>query len=226
MLQRMYALYNRDKRALWSLYAISACLMGILIWLMQNQHSFNLSVLPGCHVDLSPETYLLPAFSLYLAQLVLQILPYVPSFLPRYFTLHLLDVGGAWGALFLFDAIVFALTIFNAYSTRRRLGRQVQADMPIHSLIIKDGATYFAAIALSNLANIITFIFGKGQKSLPGSLTVFTTCISVTMVCRLTMNIKEKADIDTMEFNLSVSHDGVQIRTDLPDEVVAQEPVG
>ncbi|KAJ7917230.1 hypothetical protein B0H13DRAFT_1995710 [Mycena leptocephala] len=181
MIQRMWALYGRDNRVLWSLSAVGACNVGLIIWLLQNQDAHPISVLPGCNVDLSRET-----------------------------SLHL---AGAWSALFLFDTIIFALTICSAYSTRRQLGAQAQADMPLHTLIIRDGAIYFAAIGLANLANIITFIIDG--PLLPGSLTMFTTCISVAMVSRVMMNIYKKTDVDASEFNLSILREGASI--DVPD---------
>ncbi|KAJ7881252.1 hypothetical protein B0H13DRAFT_2345232 [Mycena leptocephala] len=104
-----------------------------------------------------------------------------------------------------------ALTICSAYSTRRQLG--AQADMPLHTLIIRDGAIYFAAIGLANLANIITFIIDG--PLLPGSLTMFTTCISVAMVSRVMMNIYKKTDVDAAEFNLSILREGASIH--IPD---------
>lgn len=138
--------------------------------------------------------------------------------LPRNTSLRL---AGGWGALFLFDTIVALLTISNAYSTRRRLGAQAQTDMPIHTLIVRDGAMYFAAIAVSNLANILTFIFNGPW--IPGSLTIFTSCISITMVCRLMLNIHEKADVDATDFNLSGLLEGTSIPDldfDSPDAAV------
>ncbi|KAJ6571460.1 hypothetical protein B0H19DRAFT_1130026 [Mycena capillaripes] len=191
MIQRMYALYNRDRRILWGLSGIATSLAGFIVWLMQNQDSIPLTVVPGCYHDVSRATSL--------------------------------RLAGAWGALFLFDSIIFTLTICNAYWTRKRLGTQAQVDMPIHTLIIRDGAIYFAAIALANLANIVTFII-EGPF-IPGSLTIFTTCISITMVCRLMLNIHETADVDTREYNLSVLEDAVDrqpLDVDSSDVVVLQ----
>ncbi|KAJ6571452.1 hypothetical protein B0H19DRAFT_1130011 [Mycena capillaripes] len=174
MIQRMYALYGRDKRILWWLFVISTCLIGLVIWLVQNQDVHTVSVLPGCYVDLSFKT-----------------------------SHHL---AATWGALLLFDILIFGLTVSNGYFTGRRYGPRAGVDMPIHTLIVRDGAMYFAVIALANAANIVTFLING--PVLPGSLTMFTTCISVTMVCRLMMNIHQKADVDAREFNLSIFQDG------------------
>ncbi|KAK7046508.1 hypothetical protein R3P38DRAFT_2874107 [Favolaschia claudopus] len=120
-----------------------------------------------------------------------------------------LKLAGAWGALFLFDGVVFALTILNAYFTRKRLGKHARMDMPIHALIVRDGALYFGVIALANLANILTFVVDGPW--MPGSLTIFTTSISITMVCRLMLNVHEMANVDPTEFNLSAMLNGMSI---------------
>ncbi|KAJ7773878.1 hypothetical protein B0H16DRAFT_1510294 [Mycena metata] len=173
MIQRVYALYDRSIRLLRWLVAVSACLIALSVWLLTNQNSHPLTVLPGCHTTLSRQT-----------------------------SYHL---AGGWGTLLIFDAIIFTLTIFNAYSSRKRLGAQARADMPLHTLILRDGALYFAVIAGANLSNIFTFIFDG--PIIPGSLTVFTTCISATMVSRLNLNIHENVDADytnPSEFNMSI----------------------
>ncbi|KAJ7881232.1 hypothetical protein B0H13DRAFT_2345217 [Mycena leptocephala] len=187
MIQRMYALYSRDKRILWGLSVTAICLTGIIVWLMQNQAMYRLSVLPGCHMGLSRETH------------------------------RAYHMATAWGILFAFDTIIFALTICNAYFMRIRVGTHAEANMPLYTIIIRDGAF---AIALANLANIATFIIGG--PVIPGSLSSFTTGISVTMVCRLMMNIYEKADVDAKEFDLPVLQDCATIQlqaVDSPDAV-------
>ncbi|KAJ7463850.1 hypothetical protein B0H11DRAFT_2052465 [Mycena galericulata] len=50
-------------------------------------------------------------------------------------------LAAPWTCLFVFDTIIFGLTINNACATRRGLGRY--ADMPIHRLLVRDGAMYF-----------------------------------------------------------------------------------
>ncbi|KAJ6562119.1 hypothetical protein B0H19DRAFT_1259722 [Mycena capillaripes] len=101
-----------------------------------------------------------------------------------------LDIAASWGALFVFDVIIFGLTVSNGWLTRRRMGPEV--TMPLHILIIRDGALYFAVMLLSNLANILTFI--THSPVLPGSLATFATCISATMMSRLMLNLHEKAE--------------------------------
>ncbi|KAK6975136.1 hypothetical protein R3P38DRAFT_3127557 [Favolaschia claudopus] len=115
MIQRTSALYGHNKLIIRGLCGTAAVLMAPIIWLMQDQTlNFNPSV----------------RFS------------WVPY---RSFTQNvcITKLAGAWGALFLFDGVVFALTIFNAYFTRKRLGKHARMDMHIHALIVRDGALYF-----------------------------------------------------------------------------------
>ncbi|KAJ7135661.1 hypothetical protein C8R44DRAFT_768820 [Mycena epipterygia] len=102
------------------------------------------------------------------------------------------DLAVAWEALFVFDAMIFALTVFKTCSTRRRAGDQ--ANLPIHTLILRDGAPppliiYYTAMAFANLCNILTF-----YPILSGSLSTFASCMSVAMMSRLMINLHEKAD--------------------------------
>ncbi|KAJ6503782.1 hypothetical protein C8R45DRAFT_1091556 [Mycena sanguinolenta] len=101
-----------------------------------------------------------------------------------------------WECLFVFDSIIFGLTVYNGYTTRRAVG---EMNMPIHSLMVRDGAMYFAAMALANLANIVTFLIGG--PLLPGSLATFATCMSVTLMTRLMLNINERSEHDVMMLN-------------------------
>ncbi|KAJ7842701.1 hypothetical protein B0H13DRAFT_2365125 [Mycena leptocephala] len=108
-----------------------------------------------------------------------------------------------WICLFVFDSIIFSMTIYNAYLTRRGVGQN--ARMPIHRLMVRDGAMYFAAVALSNLANIIAFIIGG--PLLPGSLATFAICMSVTMMSRLMLNLHERTEYGVLS---ALSLSGVQ----------------
>ncbi|KAJ7762885.1 hypothetical protein B0H14DRAFT_3510768 [Mycena olivaceomarginata] len=98
-----------------------------------------------------------------------------------------LDLAIAWECLFAFDSIIFGLTVYNAYLTRRAVGPD-QA-MPIHQLMVRDGAIYFDAMSFANHTNITT-LFINGRL-LPGSLATFATCTSVAMVTHLLLDLYE-----------------------------------
>ncbi|KAJ7661144.1 hypothetical protein B0H17DRAFT_1212331 [Mycena rosella] len=97
-------------------------------------------------------------------------------------------LAGSWEALFVLDALIFGLTIYNAYTTRRRMLPQTN----LHTVVIRDGAMFFGIVALANLANIATYYFSTVM--LPGSLAGFANCISVTMISRLILNLHAHAN--------------------------------
>ncbi|KAJ6597560.1 hypothetical protein DFH09DRAFT_1272231 [Mycena vulgaris] len=98
-------------------------------------------------------------------------------------------MAGCWEALFAFDSIIFGLTLYNAYTTRRRMAPRSN----LHSLVLRDGAMYFSIMALANLANIATYYVP--QPLYQGSLATFSNCISVTMVSRLILNLHAHANV-------------------------------
>ncbi|KAJ6564995.1 hypothetical protein DFH09DRAFT_1315242 [Mycena vulgaris] len=110
-----------------------------------------------------------------------------------------IDLSAAWAGLFLYDSIIFGLTVGKTYATWRRAGSQEY--MPIHNLIFRDGALYFAAMAMSNLLNIVTYyVSGKMllQPILAGSLSTFASCLSVTMMSRLMLNLHKKTHVGVL----------------------------
>jgi len=159
MIIRVYALYGRNRRVLWFMLGIGACVVGVSLWSFTGQKGSRSIVAGGCHFALIQST----AFRL----------------------------AGSWEALFVFDTIIFTLTVYNAYIT----GRGLMPQMNLHALIVKDGALYFGLMALANLANIATYYYSTSGMVLPGSLATFTNCISVTMISRLILNLNEQANV-------------------------------
>ncbi|KAF8876013.1 hypothetical protein BD779DRAFT_1561786 [Infundibulicybe gibba] len=61
-----------------------------------------------------------------------------------------------WGALFACDSMVFTLTLVKTWWVGRN--DKIRTQQPsVITLLLRDGAIYFAVMALSNLANILTF---------------------------------------------------------------------
>ncbi|KAJ7051299.1 hypothetical protein C8F01DRAFT_1174937 [Mycena amicta] len=147
MILRVYALYYRDIRVVLGLSLLGAGVMTVCVWAMLGQNTAP-ALYGGCHIAISTATYHTN----------------VPT-----------DLAGAWEALFAFDSSVFALTVFSAYWTRRGMsegtGRPASMHMPIHRLLIRDGALYFGAMALANLSNIGTF-----YPLFRGALSTFASC--------------------------------------------------
>ncbi|KAF4616819.1 hypothetical protein D9613_008367 [Agrocybe pediades] len=123
-------------------------------------------------------------------------------------------LAGAWEALFVYDSIIFGLTVFKTWNARRDHSI-TGISIPIITLILRDGAIYFAVMALCNLANILTFYFAG--PFLRGSLSTFASTISVTTMSRLMLNLHETADdglfsthltstnVDYMSYNMEDS---------------------
>ncbi|KAG6906442.1 hypothetical protein DXG01_013925 [Tephrocybe rancida] len=103
-------------------------------------------------------------------------------------------LAGAWEALFVYDSILFTLTMVKTWKNRSEftLNPSQSGTVSIIYLIFRDGAIYFAVMALANLANILTFYFcGPFMR---GGLSTFASGISVTMMSRLMLNLHENAD--------------------------------
>ncbi|KAJ7206839.1 hypothetical protein GGX14DRAFT_698344 [Mycena pura] len=97
-------------------------------------------------------------------------------------------LAGPWEALFAFDTVIFGMTLYSAYTTRRANGPSTS----LHTLVVRDGAMYFGIVALANLANIGTYYVQDGSVA-PGALTTLASCISVTMISRLILNLHRHA---------------------------------
>ncbi|KII90484.1 hypothetical protein PLICRDRAFT_173888 [Plicaturopsis crispa FD-325 SS-3] len=110
-----------------------------------------------------------------------------------------------WDVLFLFDLAIFALTIYKTYEIEKGDLRALSGRMPIGTLMLRDGAIYFAVMAAANLANILTFYI-EHAKSSRGILCAFANCLSVALMSRLMLNIHEvgvasSAESDTLMSN-------------------------
>ncbi|KAJ7822261.1 hypothetical protein B0H14DRAFT_2828887 [Mycena olivaceomarginata] len=87
--------------------------------------------------------------------------------------------GCAWQSLLFLDCTIFGFTVFNAYTTTRRIGPL--ANLPLHQLIVRD---------VANFSNMSTF-----YPLFRGALSTFSSCIAVTMVSRLMLNLHKQAEI-------------------------------
>ncbi|RDB19002.1 hypothetical protein Hypma_014307 [Hypsizygus marmoreus] len=109
-------------------------------------------------------------------------------------------LAGAWEALFVYDSIIFTLMMAKTWRERHEFSFN-RASVPIIYLIFRDGAVYFAVMALANLANIMTFYFSG--PFMRGGLSTFASVISVTMMSRLMLNLHETADAGIHSTTLS-----------------------
>ncbi|KAJ3714561.1 hypothetical protein DFJ43DRAFT_880065 [Lentinula guzmanii] len=102
-----------------------------------------------------------------------------------------IQVAAAWEALFLYDSMLFLMTLHKAYKTRHEL-RQERLRIPLVVIILRDGSIYFGVMALANLVNISTFYYP--DPFLRGALCTFASSMSVTMMSRLMINLHKIAE--------------------------------
>ncbi|THU90227.1 hypothetical protein K435DRAFT_864513 [Dendrothele bispora CBS 962.96] len=76
--------------------------------------------------------------------------------------------AAGWEAHFLFDTLLFVMTILRAQKIRKELditSLRIGNRSSLLSIVVRDGSIYFAAMASVNLVNIITFyILGPSNK--------------------------------------------------------------
>lgn len=97
----------------------------------------------------------------------------------------------AWESMFLFESLIFSLTVYHSWRTRRQYflpGRNVP---PLLTLVLRDGVLYFSVMALANLSNILTFYIGGPYFR--GGISTLASSVSVTMMSRLMLNLHETA---------------------------------
>jgi len=91
-------------------------------------------------------------------------------------------LGGAWCGMLVFDTFVFAGTVYKSFTLRRING------VGLVVLLLRDGSVYFGVIIVSNIANILTFMYGGPFTR--GVGTTFTNIISSLMITRLMLNLR------------------------------------
>ncbi|EEB90906.1 hypothetical protein MPER_10825 [Moniliophthora perniciosa FA553] len=110
---------------------------------------------------------------------------------------------GGWEAMFAYDTLIFLLALWKAFKTRRA------PRIPLLAVLIRDGAAYFGAMSLANLANILTLYFTDSETR--GFMEYMTSYISVTLTSRMMLRLHQAADtthaesmamtMDTIRFN-------------------------
>ncbi|KAI3613950.1 hypothetical protein WG66_010813 [Moniliophthora roreri] len=107
-----------------------------------------------------------------------------------YLTKHNVGLSGVWTALFAYDAILFLLTTSRTYRYWLRSRFEFGTErLTLVSLMFRDGAIYFFVMAMATLSNILTF-----HPFMRGGLSSFASCVSVTLMCRLMLNLHASAD--------------------------------
>ncbi|KAF9525455.1 hypothetical protein CPB83DRAFT_870879 [Crepidotus variabilis] len=139
---RIFALYQRSLKILIYMVGSGSVLIGVSAWALFFQKSAPSETGSGCHVGLSRETSSL---------------------------MRITGLAGAWEALFVYDSIIFGLTLLKTYKVRRDhiiTGIQI----PLISMILRDA---WWGMFLNNKIGDI----------------------SVTMMSRLMLNLHRTADV-------------------------------
>ncbi|KAG2132372.1 hypothetical protein DEU56DRAFT_812395 [Suillus clintonianus] len=102
-------------------------------------------------------------------------------------------LGLAWVVLSVYESLIFVLTVSRIFGIRGFLRLSLtMSRRNIIVVIFQDGALYFGAMTLFNIPNILTY-FG-GSDIIRGSLSTFTSCMSVTLISRLMLNLHKSID--------------------------------
>lgn len=161
LIMRTYALYNRSKAMLAFLLITFATLVGIALWFTFGSNSESITD-PNLRGCYTGLT--LPTAIRYAA---------------------------AFEANFLFDTIIFCLTMFRTWKGRSSLrvgGRSVS----LVAIMLRDGAMYYGAMVLVNLSTILTTYFARPY--LRGCTSTFSSGMCVTLMSRLMLNLHVGAD--------------------------------
>jgi len=127
-----------------------------------------------------------------------------------------IHIAVAWEALFVYDSLVLVLTLLKTYNARHRHNFTSTGRTNIVSLVLRDGAIYYAVMATANLANLLTFYLADAL--LKGCLSSFASCLSVTMMSRLMLNLHSTATSGIFStFPTSDSSTGVAFTSRVPD---------
>lgn len=101
-------------------------------------------------------------------------------------------LGLAWVANMVFQSLIFILIAYRIFKTRRLLRFSLVARRDVIDIIFRDGAMYFGAMVLVNVPNTMTYY--SASVSARGSLSTLTSCLSVTLVSRLMLNLHKSMD--------------------------------
>jgi len=129
-----------------------------------------------------------------------------------------LHIAVAWEGLLVFDSLVFILTVLQTCKGRRRHHLISLRRIDIVSLVLRDGAIYYVVMVLANLTNILTYYLATPM--LRGCLTSFASCISVTMMSRLMLNLHSVASAGILStLPTSDTSSGVRFTSRAPDSL-------
>ncbi|KAJ7249904.1 hypothetical protein C8J57DRAFT_1521510 [Mycena rebaudengoi] len=133
-------------------------------------------------------------------------------------------IAGAWEGVLATDLLCLGLTLYRGYA--RSHDETVLPRGSLWRILVRDGVMYYALSSspvrgislILNVLRLASFVLQMGPTflciilatSISDGLAVFTLAVSVTVVCRLMLNL-HKAARKTMNFDPTVSR-GIQFR--------------
>ncbi|KAG1730318.1 hypothetical protein EDB19DRAFT_2027506 [Suillus lakei] len=128
--------------------------------------------------------------------------------------------GLAWLAIFAFELLIFVLTVHRTCKTRGLLRLRLVTRRNILDLILQDGAMYFGTMTLCNIPNIMMYYSRSGDLRGSLGLATFTSCMSVTLMSRLMLNLHKSIDCGIFStptrdeyHNLAVLTTGINVQS-------------
>ncbi|KAG2140687.1 hypothetical protein DEU56DRAFT_798237 [Suillus clintonianus] len=101
-------------------------------------------------------------------------------------------VGLGWMAELVFELLILILTVYRICKTRGLLRLSLVTGRNMIDMILHDGAMYFGAMALVNIPNILAYY--SGPVATRGGLPTLASCMSVTLISRLMLNLHKTID--------------------------------
>ncbi|KAG2046535.1 hypothetical protein BDR06DRAFT_1025485 [Suillus hirtellus] len=184
---RIYALYGCSKRVLISMIIIGFILVIVACAGTFGHFSSNATIYPG-----------IGCYETYTAEIAAR-------------------VGLAWVALFVFELLIFILTVYRICKTRGLLRLSLFTRSNVVNIVFHDGAMYFRAMTLINIPNILTYY--SGSVNTRGSLATFTSSMSATLISRLVLNLHESMDTGILSTTVRDSSDFLTTRVNVQSAI-------
>ncbi|CAK5272454.1 unnamed protein product [Mycena citricolor] len=167
LILRTYALHEQSKRVLALILMVSALVLGIGGWSIVTSREPR-----GTHrSDFYPR---------------IGCAAYLTDFASR-------RIGFAWIGMLVFDAMILGLTISKAFMRQERgtvsslgTGRPIS----LAATLVRDGTLYFLVMALANIGNIISYIYGGPYAR--GSATTLSNVLSSILISRFMFNLRDR----------------------------------
>ncbi|KAI0042599.1 hypothetical protein FA95DRAFT_1499876, partial [Auriscalpium vulgare] len=104
------------------------------------------------------------------------------------------DLAVAWEAQAVFDLLVFAMTVRKTWTSRGHIAR---GDIGLVDLVLRDGAFFLFAVVRPQRCPYDRRMLTRTQPILKGVLSTLASCVSITMMSRLMLNLHEAVGSDT-----------------------------